>query len=423
MHVKILVSFFKKNKGIILLLLIFIVHLFLRFYQLEYRFHFAYDQVDSAWAAKRILIDHNYPLAGPANKLGSGIFVGPLYYYLISVFYFFTNMDPIAAAIFAGFTSIISFFTIFLVLKKLFSFNVGLIATFINTISVSAVEFDRNQWEPNFIPIVSILVFYALYKIVTKNEKYIFLLVTALGAAYHVHLTAAFFLTIITILSLPFFPRNKKMIKLILISTPLLLLWLAPIILASVQKDLGLASHSINYANSSIHGLHLKRVFQLLPDAFQQFSSYLPYNLLSFLRYLFIPLFIIIYFLNKPTKRGFLFCYLVILWFVVPWFFLSLYSGEISNYYYSVNRPIALMLIAFIIYKLISLRIKTITLVFIIFAIYYTYNSLSIFLPYKTVGLHNYRVLVQDAIKKGKKIEFIEGKPELYLYYLYTRIK
>src|SRR3989344_6893133 len=423
MYAQLIVSFAKKNIGIILLSLIFLLHIFLRFYQLEYRFQFGYDQIDSAWAAKRILIDHNYPLAGPANKLGSGIFVGPLYYYIISIFYFFTNMDPIAGAYFAGVTSIITFFAILLIVKRLFSFYVGLIAICINTISLTGIEFDRIQWEPNFIPAVSLLVFYSLYKIITKNEKYILLLAIALGASFHVHLTAAFFLSVITLPTLPFFPKNKNMLKCMVFSAPLFILWLMPIIVASTQKELSLASNSVAYANSSIHGLHLTRVLQLFPDAFYQFFSFIPFSPISFLRYLFIPLFILIYFLNKPSRKGFLLCYLVVLWFIAPWFFLSLYSGEISNYYYTVNRPIALMIIAFIVYQFLTLRKKIITLALIIFTLYYSYNTLSKFFAYRPVGLHNYRVLVKDAVAKGKKIEFVEGKTEWYLYYIYTRKK
>ena len=104
----------KKDKRWLVLTIIFSFFLFLRFYQIDSKSIFMYDQVDSAWAAKRILVDHNFPLIGPANRLGSGLFVGSFYYYLISSFYFLTNLDPIAAPLFAGFTAVLTFFTIFL---------------------------------------------------------------------------------------------------------------------------------------------------------------------------------------------------------------------------------------------------------------------------------------------------------------------
>jgi len=121
----------KKDKRWIILIALFLFFVFLRFYQLEEKSIFLYDQLDSAWAAKNIIDDHRFPLIGPANKLGSGLFVGPLYYYLIAIFYYFTNLDPIASGLFAGATSIIGFFVLFYITKKLFSFNVALIALFI----------------------------------------------------------------------------------------------------------------------------------------------------------------------------------------------------------------------------------------------------------------------------------------------------
>ena len=48
---------------------------------------FGYDQVDNAWAAKNIIINHWYPLVGMVAKANSGIYIGPVYYYLIAVFY------------------------------------------------------------------------------------------------------------------------------------------------------------------------------------------------------------------------------------------------------------------------------------------------------------------------------------------------
>ena len=79
-------------------------------------------------------------LVGMQAKLNSGIFIGPFYYYYIALFYFITNLDPIASGIAAGFTGIITFFVIYFVTKSLFSEKVAFIAVFLYTISYAVIS-------------------------------------------------------------------------------------------------------------------------------------------------------------------------------------------------------------------------------------------------------------------------------------------
>ena len=95
-------KFLTKNKVWVIFLLILIIHSFFRFYQLGTRSPFGWDQVDNAWAAQNIIVNHKFPLLGFQAKLNSGIFIGPLYYYLITPFYFLTGLDPVASGVFAG---------------------------------------------------------------------------------------------------------------------------------------------------------------------------------------------------------------------------------------------------------------------------------------------------------------------------------
>src|SRR6266568_2669914 len=123
----ILKHFLWKNRKWIILFLIFGLELFLRFYQIEERNPFGSDQVDNAWAAKNLIVNHRVPLVGMVAKGNSGFYIGPVYYYLISIVYWLTNLDPIASGIFAGITGIFTFWVIFFVTRKLFSFSTALI--------------------------------------------------------------------------------------------------------------------------------------------------------------------------------------------------------------------------------------------------------------------------------------------------------
>ena len=76
----------------IVLILLFVVLLITRFYATEQYNPFGWDQVDNAWAAKHILIDHTLLLTGMVAKGSSGIFIGPFYYYFVAFFYFWFLM-------------------------------------------------------------------------------------------------------------------------------------------------------------------------------------------------------------------------------------------------------------------------------------------------------------------------------------------
>ncbi len=182
------------SKYILLFILLLSVHFFLRIYQLEDRTQFTYDQVDNAWTMKNILVDGKYPFVGPAVKQNSGFYLGPLYYYLLVPFYWFFNLDPIASAVFSVFTSVVNFIILFFVVKNIFSVQLAFVGNFLYTFSAFALSNDHVQWNVGFLPSISLLVFYSLYKIFNGQTKFTFLLFFILGISLNVHFTAIFFL-------------------------------------------------------------------------------------------------------------------------------------------------------------------------------------------------------------------------------------
>src|SRR5579872_5605111 len=260
-------------------LLLFACLLFLRFYNFQSLNPFGWDQVDNAWAAKHILVDHVFPLSGMVVKEDSSISIGPLYYYFVSFFYFLTNLDPVASGIIAGVTSIFSFWTLFVVVKKLFSFKVAIVAVLINTFAYPMIIFDRTQWPVAFIPAISLLIFYFLYKAMTQSPKYILALSIMIGFSFHIHFTSIFY-PIIVIFCIPFFPRKKETLIYGAAGMLVLLLFLIPTLITLFQSNY--FSHVLAYGNSYYHGFHLRRMIQLADDAFIQFIPYTTDTLPSF---------------------------------------------------------------------------------------------------------------------------------------------
>src|SRR3989344_281345 len=408
----------RNKRSAIVFLLIFSFFVFLRFYQMEERNIFGWDQVDYAWAAKNIIVEHKFPLMGTQAKLNSGIFIGPLYYYYIALFYFITDLDPIASGIAAGFTGIITFFIIFFVTKNIFSRGAAFIAVFLYTVSYAAISADRVEWPVNFIFPLSLLIFYSLYKIVIGKVKYILLLVLLVGFSFSTHFTAVFYPFII-LLSLPLFPRTRETFKYVVYSIPIFFIVFSPILINLFHDNGFLGKSSTSYVNTYYHGLHLRRVFQLTKDAFIQFEHLLFFPQLKYLGLVGLPLFGLVYLKGKLNRNRILFVYLSALWFLVPWFIFSLYSGEISDYYFLISRPIVVLILSYFIYRLMIHPLASVKAIAIIVLIGYLVVNFNEFLKVKRGNLSGYREHVLIKINNKEKIKFKQGAPESYIYYIY----
>ncbi|MEM4230656.1 MAG: glycosyltransferase family 39 protein [Candidatus Pacearchaeota archaeon] len=414
---------FKKYKWCLLLFLIFLLHFFLRFYQLETKSLFGWDQVDNAWVAKNIIIDHKIPLIGAPIKGNSGFNLGPIYYYLIVPFYWMFDLDPIASGIFAAVTSLLTFITLYWVLSSLFSKKVALFAVFLRTVSFAVIHSDKIQWNVNFIEPVSLVVFYALYKIITGNSRYFLLLSIAVGFSMHVDFTSVFY-PLIIIFSLPFIPRNLWTLKHIVLSVPLFFIFITPTLLIQPQIKNSQVSNLQIYLQTYYHGIHLRRILQLISDAFIQFEGILYFIFLKPLKYVLLSLFILLYNGKQFYREKILLSYLFLLWFLVPWIVFSTYKGEISDYYFLINRWIVIAIIAFLLNFLFEQKHVLIRgFVLLTLGIYTYFNLINFFLYRTDGGLKLIRENVKKAIKEGRVINFRQGDPESYIYYVYTRKK
>lgn len=416
---KSLIIFFT-NKRNLIVIFILLIHIFLRFYEFEKLNPFGWDQLNNSWLAKDVIVDNKYPLLGMVAKGNTGFYIGPAYYYYIVPFYFFTNLDPVASGIIAGVTSIFSFFVLYYIARKLFSYEVAIIALLIHTFSIYIITFDRTQWPVNFVAPISLIIFYTLYKVMQGNAKYLIPLSLALGFSFHSHFTAVFFPFYI-LLSMPFFKWNKQFLVYIPLSFFIFILWLIPNILSDILNKGNSSKNLTSYINTYYHGLHFTRVIQVSQDAFIEIEAIIQFKILKFFKFLLLPVFSFVYYFQKPSTDRLKLIYLFGIWFMVPWIVFSVYKGEISNYYFSVTRFLAIIAISYLLFFMFSLKYIFLKVVVVaMLLIYITFNIIA-FKDYKNIGITHYKNITQEKIKKGESIHFMEGNPESYLYYIYTR--
>jgi len=380
------------------------------FYNLSTWTPFGWDQVDNAWAAWHIIILHTYPLVGMVAKGNTGIYIGPLYYYFVSVFYFFTHMDPIASPIIAGVTSLISFGVIYVVGKKLFDERLALVSLSIYTFSSFIITTERIQWPVNFIAPLSLLILYFLYKVISGDSKYFLLVGGVVGLSFHIHFTAVFY-PLIILAALPFVRWNRKTLFYFVCAIGIVAIFFIPQAVYYLQR-----SHTqalSGYLETSYHGLHLRRVLQIAPDAFIKFQSLLmtPYWFVKYVSFLFVPVFLALY--RKKVS------YLIALWFLIPWIVFATYSGEMSDYYFSLESYLTIIILAYLTIRVWNVRNVVPKALIGIFWLYWTVTNIQTFIQTHQGDLAKNRAEALNASMTARIIPFTEGDPQSYLYYYY----
>lgn len=403
--------------------LLFVSFLFLRFYEITERTQLGWDQADSAWAARSILLDNPFRLEGVPIRADMNMFMGPLYYYLIVPFYFFTRLDMIAAPIFASTVSVVCFLIFYTITKRLFNTHIALLGSFIYTFSTYVISYDRVQAAFVLIPTISYVAFYFLYEVITGNEKYIVYLGAIVGFGFHIHFTSIFYL-IIVLLTLPFFPRNSKTVRYSAFALLIFMLLLSPILYSAFFAKSTVSNGIIGFISNSYHGFHLKRFFQIFYDGFISFEAIIQFHALRSLAPIIPVLFTVIYYRNGDSifkKQRAFFIYLLALWIMIPWAVFATYKGELSDYYFSAARPLAIATIAFLLWFVFQ-RHLLITRILII-SILCIYSGYTVYVFTSRVGRGNYlsiRETVRQAIQNGEPIKFKDKDPLSYTYHVYT---
>jgi 4-amino-4-deoxy-L-arabinose transferase-like glycosyltransferase len=403
--------------------IILVATIFFRFYQLENRMQFNYDQVENAWMMKNMRINGQFPLLGMQAKGNSGFYIGPLYYYLLYPFYLLTNLDPIGAGYFAGVVSVVTIVVILFTARSLFGTSTSLITGCIYTLSCYVVHFDRIAWPVVLIPLVSILTYYFLIRVLEGRTDFIIPLGLVVGFSFHVHFTAIFF-PIIILCSLPFVAISRKTLLYGGIALLCFVVFQIPSIVANIQTGGAQSNNFALYMQTYFHGVHLRRIIQLIPDGFLEFSSVLGtnQNILDYLRYLYLPIFSF-FLLTSGRLYGRRIVYVSFLFFLVPLFVFSTYKGELTNYYYSPERPIAVLIVGYILATLIHQRRYIAKIAVIIGLVWYGFINLQLFSQGESSALSTFRARAIGVVNGKQYYPFRQGDQVSYLsdYYHYKR--
>lgn len=171
----------------LILVLILLIGLFFRTYQVVERFEFAHDADLYSWIVKDIAINHHFRLIGQLTS-APGIFIGSLFYYLLVPFFILTKMDPIGVLVPIIILGIFTIFSYYYVFSKLFNKEIGLIGAFLYAVLLSTINSDRWVVPSVTTSVWSIWYFYIIIKIARRDFSVLPFLGILIGLIWHIHI-------------------------------------------------------------------------------------------------------------------------------------------------------------------------------------------------------------------------------------------
>lgn len=195
----------------IILIFILLLGLFFRTYKLEIFYPWGHDQDLFAWIAKDIVIDHHLRLIGQETSV-TGVFIGPIFYYLIAFTFAIFNMNPMSANIVTTIFSLLTIFSIYFVFSKFFNKTIGLIGAFIYAISPGIIFLDRWVVPTQPTTLWTIWYLFILLSILKDRRNILIPLAILIGLIWHVHIA---FIPLLALLPLTYFllPKELRKIK------------------------------------------------------------------------------------------------------------------------------------------------------------------------------------------------------------------
>lgn len=386
-------------KKAILIIIVFSLFCFLRFYNLEKRVGFDWDQEYLSYQIKKILIDHKLTLIGYRVRDENSFFLAPYFFYLLTPFYFLTNLHPSALIIFLIFYNSFSFLLSLYFLNRLFGFWQTIFFLSFWSINYFLINFETTAWNPIVVPLATIIVWYlAKLSFEEKNKKWWFYLFSGflIGFFNNFHfqfiLLLIFFLFFQIILSVSKKKFKIKNFTLILLGYSLSFL---PIIIFDFRHNfLNLKGFQQLFFSSNSQGKDINVWWEVFSNFLQPIIQV---NNLLITKLFYLIFILIILYLTKKTQKRFLKLFYqstLFLWLIFPLFFIF-YGQRPSEYYFIFLYPfIYLVLIEFF------LRLnKLLPLIIVIIIFLLTKEAIDVKLKEKSLGMF-YKI---QTIKKIKE--------------------
>lgn len=340
------------------------------FYQALVLNPFEIDQEFLALEAWNFLKEGKATLIGAHTSVG-GMYIGPFYTYFITLLMGLTKLNPYTINVTSAFWATLTPAVLYVIGRKLFSREVGLVAGLLAAISISYLHIS--EVPPLVVPmgLVSLLTFYCLSQL-KENRRMFFAAVFLSGVGIHLHFTGLYLLPFVILWIL--INRITVSKRDIGWAGLMLLFFLLPLIAFDLRHDFLNSRNFVTFILASAGWkaivVSMLRSFTLaLANLGALFNNTQINNLLisSFVWAIFVFYFI---FTRKRTPYH----KLLILWLLFPMAVNGIYTGDLLPYYYIFHHPQIFLVIGLLLER--AIRTEVGATAFITLSLLYTLLNL-----------------------------------------------
>ncbi len=394
-------AFFNKHTTTIIFGIIALAS-FLRLYRISDYMNFLGDEGRDVLTVKHIL-EGQLTFLGPRSS-AADFYYGPIYYYMITPFLWLFHYDPVGPAVFIALLGILTVYVVYRVGKKFFGTSAGIIAAALYTVSPVVITYSHSSWNPNPLPLVSLLTLFLAYSGLKNPNVWKFLLIgLLLGIAIQLQYLALFLGVIIFVyIVLGTIINDRKQVILNLVKRFVLLIvgfvigW-SPFLAFEVYhgfpnlKTILLFLAGKIPSSVSTHSTPLGQVFEVFFKLFGRLVTVFPLTDLSrihdteqlYLWYLLSLLLGVVAVVGVIKIKDRLAQLLIIIWLVIGVGMFALYKKSIYDYYLGFMFPLPFLLIGNVATELFNVTKQNIIKVGVIAAVLFLFIFNLIYMPFR----------------------------------------
>lgn len=183
----------------------------MRLYRIAEYTTFQGDQGVDALAVKRLLVDHQLVLEGPATSAG-GVHLGPAYYYLLALPMSVKWLDPLADAVLMALLGSAAVGMVFVLGRRWFGLWPALVAAGLYALSPAAIVAAQSAWNPAPAPFFAVLALLALDNAQrSTNGAWLLVVGAALGILIQQHYFSAAIVGIVMVVGAVILGREPRL--------------------------------------------------------------------------------------------------------------------------------------------------------------------------------------------------------------------
>lgn len=337
-------------KQLIFLIILFSLAFFLRFYLIPQNLFFGPEQGIDFLVIRDIAVNHKLTLIGSKTDV-SGIFHGPIYYYLSVIPFILSQGNPLFVSTFFIILNALNVFFMYILGKIIGGRRFGTIAAVIFTVSFQAVVYPRWLSNPPLsIPLVCLffLFFYRFRKGSKKDLVFAAIALGLLSQAEFLHII--FFSAVAVTLFIAFFKnfRKEKPFFIILCAFLAFALTGGTYILFDLKHDF-LISRNVLALAGGTSGYHIG-ITQAVTDIWNSLTSVFMRTILPVSPTVSLVLFIsgVILLIRKIVKKEKEFTPLLI-WLVIPIVLLIVFRHNILDQFFVSFIPLFVLLASLVV--------------------------------------------------------------------------